>query len=154
MRGVQIIGPQRAQFLASQPGVVGKGEHHPIPDGFEACHIQDGLPLVIIWNPGELGVARDESFLTLPPKAFASRVAPTANGVDRAVPLLDEVVVEEPDDGQTLLERRIGKACSRVEDTNGGAARIGPGREVMYILSNVLFGCCPTLIFWSWQNTR
>ncbi len=108
MRGVQVVGTQRAQFLAPEPGIVSESEHHPIPNRLLAGHTQNSLPLLIIGNPGELGVAWDESFLTLPPKAFARRVAPTTDGVDLAQSLLDEVVVEESDDGQTLLERRIG----------------------------------------------
>ena len=51
MRRIQIIGPKQTQLLTPQRGVVGKGEHQPVPQRFARGDLEHSPPLRIGRDP-------------------------------------------------------------------------------------------------------
>jgi hypothetical protein len=50
--GIDIGSFEGAKFLAPQAGVVGHGKHDPVAEALRSRRVEDGPPLLVIWNPG------------------------------------------------------------------------------------------------------
>ena len=68
---------------------------------------QHGLPLLLGRDPRKLAIARDQTTFSCAAEALAGRVTAASNRVIRTDALLDQVIVEKTDSGQTLLECRV-----------------------------------------------
>ena len=102
-----MVGAQAAQFLAPQPRVVAEGEHSAVANRLVPSHLQDRAPVRLVRDPGQPGLARDQTSPVAATCADVRRVAAAADRVRVAQAILDQVVVEQPDGRQSLLHRGV-----------------------------------------------
>ncbi|MCG0284545.1 hypothetical protein [Streptomyces sp. PSAA01] len=96
MGRIDVVGPQRAQLLAPQRGVVGESEHHTVADRLAPGHLQYSQPLLFAGDPRQLRQPRHQAALaTADPAAWG--VATPAHRVRLAQTLFHEEVIEQPD---------------------------------------------------------
>ena len=125
VRRVEVVGPQRAQLLPPQRGVVGQREHHPVTDRLVAER-----PSSISSHCCSVGihgnfVSRGTRPRCTPAEPPAGRVAAAADRVGLPHALLDQVVVEQPHRHQPLLQRRVRQPRPESIDTTFAPRRLG-----------------------------
>ena len=128
VRGIDIVGAQRAQFLAAQRRVVGQRQHQPVADRLAAEHLQQPCPFALGRDPRQLDHPRHQrpgAAAELPTRG----VAAAADRVGISQALLDEEVVEQPHRHQTLLQRGVGQADPGVQSDDVGTA-VRSGRQL------------------------
>ena len=103
VRGIDVVGAQRAQLLAAQRRVIGQRQHQPVADRLATEHLQQLQPLALGRDPRQLDHPRHQR-----PGAAAEvpagGVAAAADRVGVPQPFLDQEVVEQPHRHQPLLQ--------------------------------------------------
>jgi len=107
VRGIEVVGAQRAQFFPAQRRVVGQRQHQPVADRLPAERVQQPCPFALGRDPRQLDHPRHQwpsAAAELPTRG----VSAAADRVGISHALLDEKVVEQPHRHQTLLQRGVG----------------------------------------------
>jgi hypothetical protein len=94
---------KRAEFLAPKRCVIGQRKHDTIAKRFSFGCFNDRAPLVVVRDPGQFLETWDEAALSRAAKAPRCRVPAATYWIAYAAPLLDQIVVEQPDCGKPLL---------------------------------------------------
>src|SRR6266542_2479108 len=136
MRRVEIVGSEKTQLFPPKRGIVGQGEHEPIPQRFAFGCFEDRLPLLIGGNPRQFGKAREQTALA-PAKCFTWGVASPTDRVGFAASLLHLVVVEETDGNQPLLERCIGQPHTRLQGDEVSPTVTRTMPEIAHVVGNL-----------------
>src|SRR5205823_6167377 len=95
----------------------------------------------ISWDPGQADKAWDQATIAPSGIHLARRVASPDHRIIVALPLLDQVVVEETDRGQALLNGGIGQPDAGVERDDIGTTRAGPLPKMPNIAGNLRSPC-------------
>jgi len=96
MRGIQIVGAQRAQLFAAQRRIVSQRQHQPITDRLQTERLEQPQPLRLSRDPRQLDHPRDQRPGLATAEAPARRVTATADRIGLAHTLLDQEVVKQP----------------------------------------------------------
>ncbi len=111
---LDVLGRQGAELLPAERTVVGEREHTAIPDRLEPHGTHNGVPLLLVGNPGLFLIAWEQATLACTAKAMGGGVAPTADGVSGADRLLHEVVVIQAQYAQAPLHGGITQTGTRM----------------------------------------
>src|SRR5260370_8438663 len=95
----------------------GKQEHEWVAERLRIRGIKKTIPLIIAGKPGELFVVPQDATFAFPGKGAARREFALADGIALVKPdaLINEIVVEQSDNGQSLFHRALGQPHSRMQ---------------------------------------
>ncbi len=105
---VDIPCRQQAELLATQPGVIGQGQHDPIAERLRPGRLEQMLPLCVGRDPGQGCKAGHKGVWPSASKATTLRLPASPNRMICSKTLLDQVVVEEPYGCQAQPHRGVG----------------------------------------------
>ena len=118
---IDVTGGQRTQFFPAKRAVVCEGEHQPVAHGLAARCGQQRQPLGFVRNPRQLALRGNQSALPNTPATENSTATATGHRVRRPHTLFDQIVIEQPDNGEPMAYRGVGQARGRA----GGAFGVG-----------------------------
>ena len=99
---IDVAGGQRTQFFPAQRTVVCKSKHQTVAHGLAGGCAQQCAPLRIVRNPGQPALHGDQPSLSDTSTANNRTATATGHRIRRPNTLFDQIVVEQPDDGESM----------------------------------------------------